>query len=55
MMSVHLFLGIVMGGILGFAVYYFTGVSAGSWPIASNPAICTIAGIGLGAMLAKLN
>jgi hypothetical protein len=54
-MSVHLFLGIVIGGILGFAVYYFTGSSAGSWSITSNPWICTIAGIGLGTMLSRVN
>lgn len=54
-MSVHLFVGIAMGGILGFVIYYFTGSSAGSWPITSNPWICTIAGVGLGAMLSRLN
>ena len=29
--------GVVIGGLLGYAYYYFIGCSSGSCPITSNP------------------
>jgi hypothetical protein len=54
-MSVHLFLGIVIGGVSGYGIYYFIGCSSGSCPITANPWMSTIAGTAIGAVLSKLD
>ena len=41
-------LGIALGGILGYAYYYFIGCNSGSCPITSNPWNSTITGMVLG-------
>jgi len=54
-MSVHLFLGIVIGGVFGYAIYYFVGCSSGTCPITANPWVSTLVGTIIGAMLSRLN
>jgi L-cystine uptake protein TcyP (sodium:dicarboxylate symporter family) len=54
-MSVHLFLGIVIGGVFGYAIYYFVGCSSGTCPITANPWVSTLVGTMIGAMLSRLN
>lgn len=34
--------GFVLGGIAGYAYYYFVGCASGSCPISSNPVISTL-------------
>ncbi len=43
-------IGIVIGGVLGYAMYRFVGCSSGACPITSNPWISTIAGMVIGGM-----
>lgn len=54
-MSVHLFLGIFLGGLFGYGLYFFIGCTTGACPITANPWISTIVGAGLGAMISKFN
>ena len=51
-MILKLLLGVVIGGGLGFAYYKFVGCSTGACPLTSNPAISTIYGAILGAIVA---
>jgi len=51
-MILRLFLGILVGGGLGFAYYKFIGCSSGTCPLTSNPIISTIYGAVLGVLLA---
>ena len=44
-------IGIVLGGIAGFAYYYFVGCASGTCPITSNPYISVIYGAVLGYLL----
>lgn len=44
-------LGLVVGGVLGFALYRFVGCSTGACPITSNPWVSTIFGMVMGLML----
>lgn len=46
-------LGLVIGGLIGFAFYWFIGCSTGACPITSNPWISTIFGMVVGAMLSN--
>lgn len=48
----RLFLGILLGAVLGYAYYRFIGCSTGSCPITSNPWISTFYGAFLGALFA---
>ncbi|WP_016777013.1 DUF6132 family protein [Anaerophaga thermohalophila] len=41
-------LGIIIGGGLGYAYYYFIGCNGGTCPITSNPWNSTITGMVLG-------
>ena len=41
-------LGIIIGGGLGYAYYYFIGCNGGTCPITSNPWNSTISGMVLG-------
>ncbi len=43
--------GLVVGGALGFAYYYFVGCRTGSCPLTGNPYISTLYGSALGALL----
>jgi hypothetical protein len=47
----RLLLGIVVGGILGFAYYYFIGCNSGGCAITSNPYRITGYGMLLGGLL----
>lgn len=45
-------LPVLVGGLLGFAYYYFIGCNSGSCPITSNPYISTLYGAAMGLILA---
>jgi hypothetical protein len=49
-MVLHLILGIVIGGVAGYAYYRFIGCSSGACPLTSNPYISTIYGAVMGAL-----
>jgi Na+-transporting NADH:ubiquinone oxidoreductase subunit NqrB len=51
-MSLRLIIGVVVGGLLGFALYRFVGCSTGACPLTSNPWISTLYGMILGALFA---
>jgi len=44
-------LGLVLGGVAGFAYYSYVGCATGSCPITSNPWISTAWGAGIGGLL----
>ncbi len=52
-MILRAFIGVVVGGGLGFAYYKFVGCSTGACPLTSNPIISTIYGMGIGALIAS--
>lgn len=52
-MIAKLVIGIVIGGLLGYAMYRFVGCSSGACPITSNPWISTIVGMVLGGLWPK--
>jgi hypothetical protein len=52
-MIARLIIGVIVGGLLGYAVYHFIGCSSGACPITSNPWISTIVGMVVGALLAR--
>jgi len=43
-------LGVIIGGALGFAYYYFIGCKSGTCAITSSPVISTLYGVMLGAL-----
>lgn len=45
------FLGIIIGGIIGFLLYYFVGCKSGSCAITSNPLSSIIMGTILGFLI----
>ncbi len=45
-------LGVLIGGVMGFAVGYFGKCASGVCPLTSNPLISTVLGAIIGAMLA---
>ena len=51
-MILKLFIGVVIGGGLGFAYYKFVGCSTGTCPLTSHPVISTIFGAMLGGLMA---
>ncbi|MCL4789580.1 MAG: YtxH domain-containing protein [Verrucomicrobia bacterium] len=51
-MILRLFVGIVVGGALGFALYKFVGCSTGACPLTSHPVAATLYGAVLGALIA---
>jgi len=48
----RLVLGVLVGGVLGFAYYYFIGCRTGACPFTSNPWISTGYGALVGVVLA---
>lgn len=44
-------IGALIGGVAGFAYYYFVGCSSGTCPITSNPYISVVYGGFLGYLL----
>ena len=49
-MKPKIIIGMVVGGTLGFAAYWFIGCTTGACPLTSNPWVSTFLGLGLGAM-----
>lgn len=45
-------IGVVIGGVAGFALYRFVGCASGACPITSNPWISTIMGMVMGGLVA---
>ena len=43
-------IGIVLGGVIGFAYYYFIGCKSGTCAITSSPVISTLYGVLLGVL-----
>ena len=43
-------IGIVLGGVVGFAYYYFIGCKSGTCAITSSPVISTLYGVLLGVL-----
>ena len=43
-------IGIVLGGVVGFAYYYFIGCKSGTCSITSSPVISTLYGVLLGVL-----
>ena len=43
-------IGIVFGGVVGFAYYYFIGCKSGTCAITSNPIVSTMYGVLLGVL-----
>jgi hypothetical protein len=52
-MRIRLVIGLVAGGLLGYAMYRFIGCSSGACPLTSNGWISTILGMVFGALVAK--
>jgi hypothetical protein len=48
----RLAIGVILGGGLGFAYYYFVGCSTGSCPITSNWHLTTVYGAAVGLAMA---
>lgn len=49
--TLRLIIGLAIGGLLGFAYYYFIGCNGGTCPITSNPYKSTIWGMAIGGLL----
>jgi len=52
-MIVRMIVGVVFGGLVGFALWRFVGCSSGACPITSNPWVSTIVGVIVGALLSR--
>lgn len=52
-MILHILIGVIVGGGLGFAFYRFVGCSTGTCPLTSNPFISTLYGGLVGALIAS--
>ena len=52
-MMVRLLLGAIVGGLLGYGVYYFIGCSSGACPITANPWVSILFGVIIGALLSR--
>lgn len=46
--------GILLGGLLGYAYYYFIGCANGTCAITSNPWLSVLWGVALGYLIADL-
>lgn len=49
-MTLKLIIGMLVGGALGFAAYWFIGCTTGACPLTSNPWVSTFLGLALGGM-----
>ena len=49
---IKIIIGMVIGGLAGYAVYRYIGCATGACPITSNPLISTIFGAIIGALAA---
>jgi hypothetical protein len=49
--TMKFFIGIIVGGVLGYAYYRFIGCASGSCPITSNPYSTTIYGMIIGGLI----
>ena len=49
-MKLKAIFGMLLGGALGFAAYWFIGCATGTCPLTSNPWVSTFLGLALGAM-----
>jgi hypothetical protein len=52
-MILRIVIGVVAGGVLGFAYYKFVGCSSGTCPLTSNPYISSLYGSVVGALIAS--
>ena len=52
-MTTKLIVGVVLGGLIGFAMYRFVGCSTGACPLTSNPWISTFYGMIMGALVSS--
>jgi len=52
--TLKLMAGIVLGGVLGFALYRFVGCSTGDCPLTSNPWVSTLYGVILGGAISAV-
>lgn len=52
-MIVRLIIGVIVGGLLGYAAYRFIGCSTGTCPLTANPWISTILGMVFGGLLSR--
>jgi len=52
-MIARVVIGVIVGGVLGYAAYRFIGCSTGACPLTSNPWISTIYGMVLGAVFLR--
>ncbi|MEI6393634.1 MAG: DUF6132 family protein [Verrucomicrobiota bacterium] len=52
-MILRIVIGVVVGGVVGFAFYKFVGCSSGTCPLTSNPFSSTICGSIAGALFAS--
>ena len=52
-MILRIVIGVVAGGVLGFAYYKFVGCSSGTCPLTSNPYISSLFGSVVGALIAS--
>jgi gas vesicle protein len=50
-MITKIIIGVVIGGVLGFAAYRFVGCGTGACPLTSNPWISTLYGMLVGALI----
>ena len=51
-MILRIFIGAVAGAVLGFGWYKLVGCSTGTCPLTSNPVVCTLYGMTVGALIA---
>jgi hypothetical protein len=49
----RLVIGVVLGGLAGFATYYFIGCKSETCPITANPWMSTLFGMIFGALLSS--
>jgi len=52
-MMLRIVIGVVAGGVLGFAFYKLVGCSSGTCPLTSNPFTSTLYGSVVGALVAS--
>ena len=53
-MNVRSMIGIVLGGLLGYAAYRYIGCSTGACPLTANPWISTLIGIVFGGVVSRI-